>query len=861
MTRSPRRWLALLASLSIGMALSTGCTSHSHSSPAPQDSNSRLAALSVSAGALSPAFDPTVASYSLTVTGSVTSTTVTPTAQSTKATITVNGTPVTSGAVSASVALTTGVNAIPVVVTAESGAKQTYTITITKSPDTNNNLSNLVVSAGALTPVFAPAVQDYVIALTTDVHSLTVTPTAESSTATITVKGTPLTSGTASAAISLSVGDNLIPVVVTAQSGVTQTYTINAKIILDSNTNLANLALSRGILAPAFDSAISAYTMDIYSGATSLAVTPTLQSSKAQVTVNGSTVASGASSSAIPLSVGETPIQIVVTAENGSTATTTLKVTERAASTAVWVLDSSNGTPVPSTLLTLTDPNGKVLESNIQVDAKGTTTLGLDLSLKYDIFAKGTASAEASFIQFDPSKEATANLYCHPLGMINFPATAPQITQISYSSDGVAWTPVTNNQITDNLANIAFLKVSAIGKCGISPTAWSGFGIGTNVDRPAWGWDYVSAIKIDENSVATQVNGLPYYQSTSEFALTLNNLVAGGSHYIDVVTYDVANNRSEQRVYVTVNDAVVTPTDPDISAVTPSSVIVQLGTYGLTRDIFAVSPVDGNNITYSAIIQFNVGSGTTAPGIRGFEVYRSTDGIAFKKVITNLYGTLFKGSSGIYSCYDMDPSLQEGVTYTYKVKAFNGNLTNNGGYTQASVPVAAQYLPPYTVNLAAPATYAVSMIRRPTFQFTISNPVLFDPAVSDYFRFYLFVKDKVGASVFGQAYRYNFLTSTFEKLVGSSYVDASSEVAISTDHTTLSILFPNATTLMPGITYEWSIFGTKGSASYSTSDASSFLKYFGGGTAGRGLSYGSTYEKSYGAINGFFTLTIDPNAQ
>jgi hypothetical protein len=445
--------------------------------------------------------------------------------------------------------------------------------------------------------------------------------------------------------------------------------------------------------------------------------------------------------------------------------------------------------------------------------------------------------------------------------MVNFPAAAPQISQISYSADGVTWTPVINNQITDSLANIVYLKVSAIGKCGISPTAWSGFGIGINVDRPAWGWDYVSAFKMDENSVATQVNGLPYYQSTSEFVLTLNNLVAGGSHYIDVVAYDVANNRSEQRVYVTVNDAVVAPADPDISAVTPSSVIVQLGTYGLTRDIFAVSPVDGNNISYSAIIQFNIGSGTTAPGIRGFEVYRSTDGVTFKKVITNLYGTLFKGSSGIYSCYDMDPSLQEGITYTYKVKAFNGNLTNNGGYTPESVPVAAQFLPPYTVNLAAPATYAVSMTRKPTFQFTISNPALFDPAVSDYFRFYLFIKDKVGASVFGQAYRYNFLTSKFEKLVGTSYVDASAEVAITTDHTTLSILFPSATTLMPGITYEWSIFGTKGSASYSTSDASSFLKYFGGGTAGRALSYGSTYEKSYGAINGFFTLTIDPNAQ
>jgi hypothetical protein len=56
--------------------------------------------------------------------------------------------------------------------------------------------------------------------------SITVTPTATDAAATITVNATPVTSGAASAPISLNVGSNVITTVVTAQDGITtQTYT------------------------------------------------------------------------------------------------------------------------------------------------------------------------------------------------------------------------------------------------------------------------------------------------------------------------------------------------------------------------------------------------------------------------------------------------------------------------------------------------------------------------------------------------------------------------------------------------------------------------------------------------------------
>ncbi len=58
------------------------------------------------------------------------------------------------------------------------------------------------------------------------VTSLTVTPTVADSTATLTVNGTPVASGSASGAIALNVGANTITTVVTAQDATTKTYTV-----------------------------------------------------------------------------------------------------------------------------------------------------------------------------------------------------------------------------------------------------------------------------------------------------------------------------------------------------------------------------------------------------------------------------------------------------------------------------------------------------------------------------------------------------------------------------------------------------------------------------------------------------------
>ena len=102
------------------------------------------------------------------------------------------------------------------------------TVTLPAAPlSTVSTLSNLTLSSGTLNPIFAAGTTGYTAHVANGVGSITVTPTVTDSNATVKVNGTTVTSGTASGGISLSVGSNSIPVVVTAQDTVTTgSYTV-----------------------------------------------------------------------------------------------------------------------------------------------------------------------------------------------------------------------------------------------------------------------------------------------------------------------------------------------------------------------------------------------------------------------------------------------------------------------------------------------------------------------------------------------------------------------------------------------------------------------------------------------------------
>ena len=98
--------------------------------------NANLDSLEASAGTLSPPFSSNFISYTATVPYPTASMTVTPTAAHPGATIKVNDVAVASGSASAPISLSVGANVITTVVTAEDTTTKTYTLTVTRLPDT-----------------------------------------------------------------------------------------------------------------------------------------------------------------------------------------------------------------------------------------------------------------------------------------------------------------------------------------------------------------------------------------------------------------------------------------------------------------------------------------------------------------------------------------------------------------------------------------------------------------------------------------------------------------------------------------------------------------------------------------------------
>lgn len=121
--------------------------------------------------------------------------------------------------------------------------------------------------------------------------------------------------------VSLNYGEQLINIIVIAESNEKNTYTLKVtrQDNRSTNDNLSNIVLSLGELLPKFSKDVLNYTVEVPNNASSLTITASLEDKKAEFV-------SGYGSRTVDLKLGENIILIQTQAEKGNTKTYTIKV-------------------------------------------------------------------------------------------------------------------------------------------------------------------------------------------------------------------------------------------------------------------------------------------------------------------------------------------------------------------------------------------------------------------------------------------------------------------------------------------------------------------------------------------------------
>ncbi len=278
-------------------------------------SNADLSSLQVAGEYdLAPDFDSGTTSYAVSIPNEAESIDITATTADENASLTIDGTVAFSGAAQTVSGLQVGDTDIVIGVTAQDGTTvKNYTLTINRADvllNDNADLESLGVTGYNLDQVFAAGTTEYTLTVPFETDSVEITATAADTNAGVNITG-PVSS--------LVVGENDIAVVVTAEDEVTTktyTITITREECPSDNADLESLRVTGYPLDQDFDPAITAYAITISSEAESLDITASTVDTNAALTIGGAAAFSGTAQTVSGLTVGENPIDVVVTSRD-----------------------------------------------------------------------------------------------------------------------------------------------------------------------------------------------------------------------------------------------------------------------------------------------------------------------------------------------------------------------------------------------------------------------------------------------------------------------------------------------------------------------------------------------------------------
>lgn len=385
-------------------------------------------------------------------------------------------------------------NSVDITVTTAGGTTATSGADRFSYANATSSLSALSLSSGTLVPGFASGTTSYIASVANNVSAITVTPTLSDSTATVKVNGNTVSSGSASGSIPLSVGNNTITVLATAQDGAhSTTYTLTVTRSATSTVaTLSALSLSSASLSPGFASGTTAYTASVPFTTTALTVTPTLSDSTATVKVNGNAVSSGSASGSIALNVGSNTITVLGTAQDGATtASYTITVTRATASTVATLssLGLSAGTLAPGF-------------------ASGTTAYTANVPFTTTaLTVTPTLSDGTATVQVNGNSVSSGN----PSGSIPLSVGSNTITVVGTAQDGSTSTTYTVTVTRAAASAVATLSGLSLSAGSLSPAFASGtttytasvpYTTTTLTATPTLG-DSTATVKVNGNSVSS----------------------------------------------------------------------------------------------------------------------------------------------------------------------------------------------------------------------------------------------------------------------------------------------------------------------------------------------------------------------
>ncbi|MDR1841686.1 MAG: hypothetical protein LBQ86_07160, partial [Holophagales bacterium] len=616
-------------------------------------------------------------------------------------------------------------------------------------------------------------------------------------------------------------------------------------------------------------------------------ITVAVKDPKSKLFINGQERNSGQVTSVALNREGDTTIPIQVIAEDGknfnvvSVTTKTMDI-----NTKVVIADSMAGNLLDNARITIRDSKSKELLAKdiiLPMSAQGTEFLGLEKGKLYDIYARTDDTSEGCVVAFDPSREDTLRIYSRTDWIRDLPASAPIITDVSWApvpSTGYLadcdWRtlPAGVNVIKeDTPLNMYVLSVIAMAESEVGGYRYDHGSLMVNIDDIA---------SYDQGSYIPPLGYYRYFKEPvvvdgrrylkTEIVWNMSSYVSEGSHFLDIVVSDWANNRTDKKIYLDLGTT-ANATDRDFTAFYPDWYAIRSYTTGVNQHLYSREPAEGGGDMPSApsldslyfrgpaedggdmpfapslsspntVLPDPVGpegdtiyvyfetdfresypSGTTISGFRSYELERAINANGpFELVRKQDYSYLY--SSYYHSGYDYSPELVGGGTYYYRMRYWN-----NAGYSQWSPVKAITIMPSFRTNLVSPAHNAVSSTLWPTFRFR-AHEALLDPAGSDYGRFLLFIKDKEGYPVVSARFEVDFRVMTDGKPLiriywGGQWLDISQKpdgtpvesfvkiepggiIAIDTKlaNDNFSDQF-TLFTLYPGVPYEWNIFGDR----------------------------------------------------